>query len=163
MPISPPTRWLHPSLQVSLRGQAAWFGRLDRQRAAVAADISLAWRRMTNAVETGEVRWLGRRLGGWVVVLSGVVQAWGGATAAAVFWDWLARTLSIEPLHVHPVRVNTPLPAVPQPLEERDAAIYNVASANYDQDSALMDQLRWAPAAWVASSCWGAGLAQPWP
>ncbi len=31
---------------------------------------------------------------------------------------------------------------LPQPLEERDAAIYNVSSANYDQDSGLMDQLR---------------------
>ncbi|KAL4434167.1 hypothetical protein ABPG75_000608 [Micractinium tetrahymenae] len=35
-------RW---GVAVSLRGQAAWFGRLDRQRAAVAADLSLLWRR----------------------------------------------------------------------------------------------------------------------
>lgn len=33
-------------MAVSLRGQAGWFGRLDRQRAAVAADVSLAWRRL---------------------------------------------------------------------------------------------------------------------
>lgn len=41
-------RW---GVAISLRGQAAWFGRLDRQRAAVAADLSLLWRRTMAAGE----------------------------------------------------------------------------------------------------------------
>lgn len=54
-------RW---GVAVSLRGQAAWFGRLDRQRAAVAADLSLVWRRcMAEEVRPGRetlgVGWVG--------------------------------------------------------------------------------------------------------
>jgi hypothetical protein len=49
-----PMQWALP-LQVSLRGQAAWFGRLDRQRAAIAADLALAWRRCTAAAAGDEV------------------------------------------------------------------------------------------------------------
>jgi hypothetical protein len=60
---------LHPSYfaacfpQISQHGQSAWFGRIDRQRAAVAADLALLWRRSMAAAaaeeeQGGPVRWV---------------------------------------------------------------------------------------------------------
>ena len=67
-------RW---GVAVSLRGQAAWFGRLDKQRAAVAADLSLLWRRVM-ASASGEVRLLAGGGG------DGLLPAAGAAAAAAL-------------------------------------------------------------------------------
>ncbi|KAI3438862.1 hypothetical protein D9Q98_001279 [Chlorella vulgaris] len=44
-------RW---GLAISQHGQSAWFGRIDRQRAAVAADLALLWRRSMAAAAAEE-------------------------------------------------------------------------------------------------------------